>query len=43
MREDQNDVRRAEQAAPSKRPRLGLKFGAGPTSGRPLPQAGGRR
>lgn len=42
MREDQSKLRRAEQAAGPKRPRLGLKFGAGPTSSRPLPQVGGR-
>jgi len=42
MREDGSEVRGQAQAAPPKRPRLGLKYGAAPTSGRPLPQVGGR-
>lgn len=42
MREDQQKVQR-DQATAAKRPRLGLKFGAGPTSNRPLPQVAGAR
>jgi hypothetical protein len=43
MTNDTNDAHGAEKAASPKRPRLGLKYGAGPMSGRPLPQTGGRR
>jgi len=43
MTNERSGADRTDEQPAAKRPRLGLKYGAEPSSTRPLPPAGGRR